>query len=900
MDDGLVTLRLLGGVELVGRDGLPVRPILAQPSRLAVLLYLAAAQPRGFHRKATVRALFWPEADGLHARQALNRAIYVLRQGLGPVLVTRGDDEVGVAEERLTCDVIGFERALDGGNLEAALELYRGDLAPGFLVSDLPDFERWLDATRTRLRERAVGAAIALAAREEAAGKLELAERWAHRAAVLAPYDERAAARRIALLDRMGDRAAALRVFEELRRRLREDLDVDPSPETLALVDAVRARQEPRPPVERPGNGLTKSDPAEGHGAEERVSRLGAVLAPVEATAMAAATPTAPYLGLPRPALVGAVTLALAGVLSALLFRPRPLLLSTTHAVPITSEPGLEFQPALSPDGSLVAFTRVDGRRSIVAVRSVGGAPGGGEIRPAASDPENQTRPIWSPNGERVRYVGFPLAVGRREPFTGPGRNGSAYAWRDVDRLGGPPRALEVPRETQWVAWSRDGARIAFTVAESIFVSDSANHHTRLLAVHPMAWGPHSLAWSPDGRWIAYVNGNPVWPAGWNTAPAEVWLVDSETGKRVRVSDPGHLNVSPAWLDARHLLFVSDLDGRREVYAVEIGSSGTTGPLLKVPGGTDAHSISISADGGRLAVAKFSARQNVRSFPLAASRLLFAHEGSPVTSGSQVVETHDVSPDSKWLAYDSNLNGDADIFKLRLGGGGGGGRAPVPVRTGPTVDFSPRWSPDMREIAYYGGEDGDIWVVAAEGGEPTRLTNMPGSEELPQWAPDGLSLVFRSAQTGRNEAWVVTRERIGGPWSAARQLTDFGCAYQVWARDGSGVICGRPDQTTMTLVSLSGAVLWRRDLAASGLSRLGPPALSPDGKTLYLRAARGSEAGIWALPLTGRAPRLVVTFEDPALLVQSYPGTINVTRDRLYVTVGEFESDVWVMDLVRR
>jgi len=51
--------------------------------------------------------------------------------------------------------------------------------------------------------------------------------------------------------------------------------------------------------------------------------------------------------------------------------------------------------------------------------------------------------------------------------------------------------------------------------------------------------------------------------------------------------------------------------------------------------------------------------------------------------------------------------------------------------------------------------------------------------------------------------------------------------------------------------------------------------------------------------MVGGEPRLIVTFEDPSLVVQSYPGTINVTRDRLYLTVGEFESDIWVMDLVR-
>jgi dipeptidyl aminopeptidase/acylaminoacyl peptidase len=361
----------------------------------------------------------------------------------------------------------------------------------------------------------------------------------------------------------------------------------------------------------------------------------------------------------------------------------------------------------------------------------------------------------------------------------------------------------------------------------------------------------------------------------------------------VPVTDSTHLNVSPAWLDDLHLLYVSDLDGQREVYAVPLSRSGSPGTAVKVPGGTDAHSISVSADGRRLAVARAHAAQNVRSFPLHDHLPRSAREGTAVTFGSQVVETHDVSPDGRWLAYDSNLRGNADIYIARLDGG-----AAIPLVTGPASDFSPRWSPDGREITYYSGDPGGtIWVVSAAGGTPTRLG---GPGELPIWAPDGLSIVFRSNHNGPFEAWIVTRDRIGGPWSAPRQLTDSGCAYPVWAPDGSGVICGSLEHpSVLTLIARSGAVLWRRDLASLHLGRLRPVAASVDGPTVYLGASRGNQSGIWAVPLSGSEPRLIVTFEDPLLVVHSYPGTINVTGDRLYATVGEFESDIWVMDLVR-
>jgi len=871
MRDVVVHLRLLGGIELDALDPRASRAILTQRRRLAVLIYLAAAYPPRLHRKDTVRALFWPDADGEHARQALNRAIYVLRQALGSdVVATRGDDEIG-AGPALACDVGGFHRALDDGEPEAALALYRGDLAPGYFVPGAPDFERWVESERARLRARAVDAAAALA--DAAAGRsdLETAVRWAQRAEELSPYDERAATRRMALLDRMGDRAAALGVFGALDARLREELEVEPSPETLALAEAIRARRAQRPagavPAVAPPAGQEPPPAPDGPVVERLAGRRAS---------------------LRRPALIGAAALGLLVLLASSRRHSHTLALSTTHALPVTSEPGIEFEPALSPDGGLLAFARLEGDRFTLGMRSVALSPGGRDIALAPDTAYDQLLPAWDGSGERVRYVSRRRTQGPASPA------GSPPAWRAVARLGGSAHDVPLLRATPWAAWTRDDARVVFAVGDSIFIADSAGARTRLLAVHEGGWSPHSFAWSPDERWIAYVDGNPFWPVGFNTAPSRIWLVASDGRTRVPVTDGGRLNVSPAWLDDAHLLFVSDRDGQREVYAIELDRAGTVRAQVTVPGGTDAHSIAVSADGRRLAVARSRDVQVARAYDLRGRAPLGARDGRIVTPGTQVVETHDVSPDGSWLAYDTNIDGDADIYLVRTGGG-----ERVPIVTSPAPDYSPRFSPDGREIAYYGGEGGGIWVVGIHGGVPLRLDD-GGDAQLPIWAPDGRSIVFRAARTGRFEAWIVTRDRVGGAWSAARRLTDFGCAYQAWAADGSGVICGSAEQgTVLTGVARSGAVLWRRDFAAAQLGRMRFVALSPDGADVYMGGTRGRDTGIWAVPLAGGPPRLVVRSDAPELVVHSYPGTITVTRDVLYLTVGAFESDIWVMDLVR-
>src|SRR2546427_8673502 len=71
----MIELRMLGRLSLTGADGREVRGLLGQPRRLALLAYLAAASPQGFHRRDTLLALFWPELDQEHARAALRQAL---------------------------------------------------------------------------------------------------------------------------------------------------------------------------------------------------------------------------------------------------------------------------------------------------------------------------------------------------------------------------------------------------------------------------------------------------------------------------------------------------------------------------------------------------------------------------------------------------------------------------------------------------------------------------------------------------------------------------------------------------------------------------------------------------------------------------------------------------------
>src|SRR5690348_15849498 len=91
----------------------------------------------------------------------------------------------------------------------------------------------------------------------------------------------------------------------------------------------------------------------------------------------------------------------------------------------------------------------------------------------------------------------------------------------------------------------------------------------------------YSLAWSPDGRWIAAVSGNEAFVYGaaastmdvgftsiGNLAPSSVWVFPASGGGAVRVAAGDNLNTSPAWLGPDRLVFVSDRDGSRDLFVV--------------------------------------------------------------------------------------------------------------------------------------------------------------------------------------------------------------------------------------------------------------------------------------------------------------------------------------------
>src|SRR3954471_5255742 len=112
----MIRFRTLGTLDLRDSQDREIRPLLRSPKLLALLGYLAIARPPGFHRRNTLVALLWPDLDHAHARNARRQAVRSLREGLGQdVLLGRGEDELGINQERFSCDVRELEANLAAG-----------------------------------------------------------------------------------------------------------------------------------------------------------------------------------------------------------------------------------------------------------------------------------------------------------------------------------------------------------------------------------------------------------------------------------------------------------------------------------------------------------------------------------------------------------------------------------------------------------------------------------------------------------------------------------------------------------------------------------------------------------------------------------------------------------------
>lgn len=230
-------LKLLGGAALLGASGSVVGRA-GQGYPLALLALLVAAGEKGVRRDRLVAHL-WPESESSAARHRLSDTLYDLRQTIGEDAVLSSGEILWASPSLIVVDVQEFEEAVHAGDAATAARLYEGPFLEGFHL-DSPNFEEWLLAERRRLAELYAGSLETLARGAEGAGDPTRAAEWWERLLAEDPYRSPVALRLMESLVAAGDPATAIRHADTHTRLLREELDMEPPPELMAVVRRIR------------------------------------------------------------------------------------------------------------------------------------------------------------------------------------------------------------------------------------------------------------------------------------------------------------------------------------------------------------------------------------------------------------------------------------------------------------------------------------------------------------------------------------------------------------------------------------------------------------------------------------------------------------------------------------
>jgi len=247
MSKGL-RLRLLGPLE-IELNGEAVTKFRSSKTQ-ALLVYLAVTGRA--HSRATLAGLLWGAYPEQKARASLSQSLTNLRRLVGPYLQISRRTIVFNQTEPHWLDVAQLEACFanhdhasiepDLSQLEAVVDLYRGDFLEGFFVSDALEFEQWLLLQRTRLRKLALQVLHILI---NYYGEQGPAGYWASidyitRLLMIEPWREEAHRQMMSLLAQTGQRGAALAQYETCRRVLVAKFGVEPGEETQALFERIR------------------------------------------------------------------------------------------------------------------------------------------------------------------------------------------------------------------------------------------------------------------------------------------------------------------------------------------------------------------------------------------------------------------------------------------------------------------------------------------------------------------------------------------------------------------------------------------------------------------------------------------------------------------------------------
>jgi len=481
-----------------------------------------------------------------------------------------------------------------------------------------------------------------------------------------------------------------------------------------------------------------------------------------------------------HPLIVAWIALAVLLAVALVMLRRPPPPPEPTFA-PLTTLQGNEFDPALSPDGTRLAFAWDGGAEgpTDIYVKVVGEEATlrltHDEETPRAAD----RAPAWSPDGSKVAFLR--VLEERCDILV-------------VSAVGGPVRRIApcTNRDHPRFSWSPDAKSLAVTQrlrpdapASTIHLLNVDSAEVHALATEPAgdAIVDTSPAFSPDGQSVAFIR-------EYSDSVGDIYKVPAQGGPATRLTSDNADIMGFTWSGNDRLVLSSNRAGMYSLWGV---STAGGAPTLVAGGGRKIKHPSATRS-GRIAYEAWNYDMNLWRQPV----------GGLVAPGLPIAVASDEwsyeprwSPDGERIAFVSTRSGG---YELWVSDANGSQVRRVTSFKGGFVG-SPRWSPDGRRLVFVARPKGpaQVHVVDVEGGPAQAVAQAPLDAVAPAFSNDGKSILFGSSHEG---AWQVYRLPLdSGP---PRRLTANGGYAALESPDGQWLYFSKIDRAGLWRLPLGG------------------------------------------------------------------------------------------------
>ena len=461
----------------------------------------------------------------------------------------------------------------------------------------------------------------------------------------------------------------------------------------------------------------------------------------------------------------------------------------------LTSNPGVETSPQLSPDGRWVAFTgEYEGNPDVYVISIDGGLP-----RRLTWHPGGDAVVDWHPDGKHVLF--------RSSRSSGP----PVQKLFIVDLDGAMPTALEVPKVFH-ASYDADAARIAYTPFRDAFRS-----------------------------WKRYRGGT----------TATVWIYDVAT-REVEVVP--HVNASdtfPCWLGG-DVYFASDRGGVMNVYRYRPGSDG----VEQLTDLAEFDVRNLNAGGGAVVFEQAGALHllDPGSGEVRRMTIRVRSDGLAAIPRWQEVKGHvrsaSIAPNGQRAVFEAR----GEIITLPREHGDARNLSQSPG----VHDRDPSWSNDGERVAWFNDEAGEYRLIVRDrrgfGETKTYELNGGGFYRAPAWSPDDEHILFGDKT---NRIAYVTLE-TGEVTEVARIQGSLGEVQPgaIWSPDSKWIAFeNRNPRTIYDSVALYELATGQTTEVTDGFGYADSPAFSPDGRHLFFQATVDVGPNLFGLDMSSSASR---------------------------------------------